>query len=242
MLFGVASDRFSKLFKRSCNVENIVHYLERSAKCLRVIGGGRYLLKIARKDNTHHASRLNKRAGFVRLKQVKLFNAYLPALSAKVDYLTADHAVHADSFCQHGNEHDSRLRRDNALSRGVCDSFKSQRIQSVASKQSGCLTVSFMTTRLAASEIVVVHTRQIVVYQRKSVYQLDGASGLHQPRSVSAAHTAKFQHEYRAQALAARRQRIVHRFADFLAQRRLFSSEFFQLLVYHLAVHVEFYH
>ena len=147
-------------------------------------------------------------------------------LGAHIEHLTADHAVHADSFCQHGNEHDSRLRRDNALSRGVCDSFKSQRIQSVASKQSGCLAVSFMTTRLAASVIVVVHTRQVVVYQRKSVYQLDGASGLHQPRSVSAAHTAKFQHEYRAQALAAARERIADRIVEpFGFGRQLTLSE-----------------
>ena len=81
----------------------------------------------------------------------------------EVDRLPAGHAARTTGV---GKQSKLTARVTGA---GLGDDFESEALQRVPGKQCDGLAESDMARRLAASEHVVVHARQVVVYERVSV-------------------------------------------------------------------------
>ncbi len=90
--------------------------------------------------------------------------------------------------------------------------------QRVAREHRDALAEDHVVRRLAATEIVVVHRRQVVVDERIGVDALDGAGQGHGRGIGAAAGLGRREDERRAHALAAGEDRVAHRLVD---RRRL---------------------
>ena len=82
-----------------------------------------------------------------------------------------------------------------------------------------------MVGRLAAAEIVVVHTGQIVVDQAVGVQHLDRTGDGHRRLDISAADTAELQHKHGADAFSSGEEAVAHRLGQPLKRHALSAPE-----------------
>ena len=95
----------------------------------------------------------------------------LPGIG-KVQILAADHARKAGGCGQMSDEHPTD--RGQIVERVVFSQYlESERVQRVADEDRRCLIVRDVHGGAAATKIVVVHGRQIVVHERIGVNHLD---------------------------------------------------------------------
>ena len=71
-----------------------------------------------------------------------------------------------------------------------------------------------MHRRLAATHVIIVHGRQVVVDQRIGVHAFNGGSDTGERPAVDAKLPSGLQHEERADALAATQGRVAHGLDD----------------------------
>ena len=112
------------------------------------------------------------------------------------------------------------------------DRFECEREERVARENGGGLAELLMAGRLAATEVVVIERGQIVVNQRISVDEFDGASWIHACGNVGRKNASGFETENRADAFASGEDAITHRFVDGGRRGRLWRQKFLQRGVY----------
>ena len=78
-----------------------------------------------------------------------------------------------------------------------------------------------MAGGLSAAEIIVVHSREIVVDKRKSMYHLDTGSRCSSVPEIAAASLAECVDEHRTDTFSACLERIVHRVDEVLLRNRV---------------------
>src|SRR5882724_9190833 len=89
--------------------------------------------------------------------------------------LATDHSIDGASgrcnFCEDGGA---------AFRRGRCcpNRFESERQEGVASEDGNCFAEFFVASGLAATEVIVVQRRQVIVNQGVGVDEFDGACGM----------------------------------------------------------------
>ena len=124
-----------------------------------------------------------------------------------VQCLSATHARHAGRACEFGqHRHLPRI----ALRRGG-KHFEGQRLQCIAGKDRGGFVEGHVHGRLASAQGVVVHRRQVVVYQRVAMDQFDRDGGRIQRGLVGTKGTATGVHKQWPHALAAIEHAMPHR-------------------------------
>ena len=94
------------------------------------------------------------------------------------------------------------------------DQAVGRRLEGVSRQYRQGLTVNLVVGGLAPAEIVVIHTRQIIVDQRIRVDQFQSAANRHGLVPVQTAQPGKFQRHYRTQPLAAGENAIPHGLID----------------------------
>ena len=90
------------------------------------------------------------------------------------------------------------------------EQFKGQGLQTVTDQQGRRLVVFDMTGRTATAQHIVVHARQIVMYQRVGVNQFDRAGGDFQTRRWRGRKLARCEAQQGANALAAAQTGVAH--------------------------------
>ena len=83
--------------------------------------------------------------------------------------------------------------------------------QGVARQDRGVLTERAVASRATATQIVIIHRRQVVMDQRVGVDQLQGGGGRQQLVRVVAESFACRQTQHRANAFPTGQQRVAHR-------------------------------
>ena len=152
-------------------------------------------------------------AGLGAMQRLQLVDGDLLAGGLDVDHLPADHADRARGARQLEHHVGDALFAPGAILRGDAERLGAQR---VAGEDGHRLAELLVRRRPPATEVVVVHRRQIVVDERIGVHELDGAGGVDRVLGLAAHRLARRQRQDRAQPLAAGHERVVHR----LAQRR----------------------
>ena len=154
------------------------------------------------------------------------------ALGRKVHELPAADAVHPRRPGEDLRASGAGLNRQRRAQYGS----EGLRLQRIPRQHGRALAKHLVVGGLAAAQVVVVHARQVVVYQRIGVQHLHRAGhgqGLFRLQAVQA---REFQHQHRAYALAAGRQAVVHGIqqpvelkaaprAEIFLQRRLDDSQ-----------------
>src|SRR5205085_1641084 len=92
--------------------------------------------------------------------------------------------------------------------------LKRDREQRVAGENGDAFAKNFVTRRAAAAEIVVIHAREIVVYERIGVDAFDRAGERQRGIDFAAARFRRGEAKNRAEPFAAREQTVTHRLVN----------------------------
>ncbi len=132
-----------------------------------------------------------------------------PALGGEIEHLPAGHAAETRAARKLAHQRDPHRRigmgflaRENVEGKGE---------QRVAGEDRGRIVIGTMQRRTAATQIVVVHRRQVVMDQRIAMHAFERGAG-HQPALTRHVEQGRALHDQkRTQPLAAAEARIAHR-------------------------------
>jgi hypothetical protein len=150
----------------------------------------------------------NQRTGLEALHARDLANVFERGLATNVNHLATDHAGETHRLRETQDEVGAHMRIGMCFVRseqreGVCQ-------KRVARQDCGGLVELAMHRRLAATHIVIVHCRQVVVDQRIGVYAFNGGCDAGERPAVDAELATGLQNEKRADALAATQRGVAH--------------------------------
>src|SRR5579863_3402093 len=150
------------------------------------------------------------------------------AFGFEIGNLAADHAVDCPCGGRNLGKH-----RDAALGVDWCatDNFKSKREQRVASENRGGFAEFLVAGWFAASQVVVIEGRQIVVDQRIGVNEFNRARRMKRRGNVRFEYARSLEQQNRSNALAARKHAVAHRLMDRSWLRRFGREQFFEIRV-----------
>ena len=171
---------------------------------------------------------LDQRPGLVSVHQLEGIAIELEAHRAEVDGLAADHPRRPGGARQHGEHAQAQggiLRVVAFLGHGL----EGQALQAVAGKDGAGLVL--VGGGLAATQVVVVHGRQIVVHQRIGMDQLDRAGGAVGAGLVTIQCFAGGVDQQRADALATVHHAVAHGLVEPLELRQRRDEEGFEAAV-----------
>ena len=191
-------------------VDEVVGDLEREADVARIAAIGRPRLG---RQLGHDARRLDRifdqRAGLQLLEPGDRRKVELLALRGEVHHLSAGHARRAGRSGQ--LEHEVGADPRVLVRRGMGEDLERQSVEAVAGEHRLGLAERLVNGRLAASQVGIVHARQIVVDQRIDMDRLDRAADAKRPLAVDREQSRRRNGEQRPKALAAADRGMAHR-------------------------------
>ena len=100
----------------------------------------------------------------------------------------------------------------NALRRQITlqQNSESLRLEGISGKSCRALSVHHVVCWLSSPKVVIIHTRQVIVYQRICVQHFNGTCRVNTAVLLSAARSAELHHQHRPYALAAGKQTVSH--------------------------------
>ena len=150
----------------------------------------------------------------------------------QIEHLPADHAVFTGGLRQNADDlhYDRRLR--------VCAGgrLKRRRQQRVPGQNSVRFAENLVICQPSAPVIVIVHARKIVVDQAVGVYHFNCSRERQRPAPVSAAQSAEFQRQHRADALASGQQAVAHGLKQLPLRAGLIRKAVFEIFLDRAAV------
>ncbi len=221
---GVLLRRLAHLGGVGRQVEQIVGKLEGKADRRAEFGqpfavGGRR----AGNDRASLAGEADERAGLHRLQPDDACFVRPLALGFEVEGLAADHAAGAGGAGK--RQHEGRAAFGRQHRRVVGDNVEGERQQRVAGKDRGRFVEGLVHRRLAATQVVVVHRRQVVMDQRIAVHAFERRRDAKRRLAAGGKKGGTFQDQKRAEPLAAVQHAMAHgrhqafRPRDFARQR-----------------------
>jgi hypothetical protein len=214
LLFGVLPSSLAELRRRSSGIEDIIHYLKGQSDLSPILSYGRQLHVIgARCQCPHYAGCRNEGTRLGRVEFYQLFSGNVLSLSLEVEYLTAHHATGpggSEQFrrygacrCQIQAQAFSPRRQDSGRERHHAETGLGRSRNIKLPVRGGAAT----------SQVVIVHTRKIVVYQGIGVHDFHRGGQLGRVAATPEC-TINSYHERRSQALTGRRERIADGLSD----------------------------
>ncbi len=141
------------------------------------------------------------------------------AFGGEIERLTACHATQARRACQSGDQADAQVGRQVRLLAG--DDVEGAGEQAVAGEDRGRFVEGPVDGRLAATQVVVVHGRQVVVDQRVAVYAFEGGGDAQRSGAGRAEQGGALQHQEGPQPLASVEHPVADRLHQLLRARHL---------------------
>ena len=129
-------------------------------------------------------------------------------LRREVDHLPPHHAARAG--CRGERQHELRAHAGVGVRLAARKDLEGERKERVAGEDCRPLVERLVHRRHAAAHVVVVHARQIVVDERVAMDALEGGGGIERCGRGDIEQRRALDHEERAEALAARQQRVAH--------------------------------
>ena len=204
----IFSGGFAEGRGRFFDVEKIVNDLEGPADEFAETAEARdvFVVRAAGEGSGDDGS-ANKRGGFRAMNVFELGGVDLLAFGFDVRDLAADHAVHgAGGVANFGDDANAAIGRDV----GVRERFEGESEQAITGENGHSDAEFFVAGGLAAAKIVVVEGGQVVVNQRISVNEFEGAAdgggGVELPRKKARGFVA----ENRADAFASGENAVAH--------------------------------
>ena len=213
----------SGLAQRRCiggHVEKVIGKLERKPD-RRAEFGERFLLlrRTAADDGACLAGKTDQRAGLHRLQGDNAGLVRLDLFGGKIERLTTGHATKTCSTRQSAHQTDADFGRQ--LGCLIGDDVESQGQQAVAGKNSGGFVKGAVDRRLTATQIIVVHRRQIVVDQRIAMDAFERCRNAQGRFVVRTEESGAFQDQERANTLAAIQDPVTDRSQEVWRSRYL---------------------
>ena len=159
------------------------------------------------RQHTHLHRDTNQRPGLMDVDVLQLHQIERGALGLQIHRLTADHAARPTGAGERRHHSHARL---GAQPRRLGQGLEGQRLERVAGQDRRRLVEGAMTGRTPATQVVVVHRRQIVVDQRIGVDHLDGAGRAVEQGGLESERLAGGIGEQRTDTLAAGQHRVAH--------------------------------
>src|SRR5216684_2256106 len=131
-----------------------------------------------------------------------------PAFCREIEHLASGHAAEPGRACKPEHERDA----DRGVRVGLrpCQDVECKREQAIAYQNGSCLVECLVQRRPAAAQVIIVHRRQVVVYKRIAMDAFERC-GRHQAQLLRHRKQRRaFDHEKRAEPLAAAEARIAH--------------------------------
>src|SRR5262245_28678315 len=211
----ILAGRLSQRLGVTLDIEQVVCNLERLPErdAITVDAGSRLILGLA-ENCAGPASEADQCTGFHRLQRRDLVFGKLllrleAALRGKVEHLAAGHAAETRSTGQFEDECNPHRRIIVHLR--PCYDVESECEKRVAYENCCCLIECPVDGRAAATQIIVIHRRQIIVDQRIAVHEFKRGSGYQRTTTRSVEYGSRFNEQKRSQALAAVQRRMAHR-------------------------------
>ncbi len=160
-------------------------------------------------DRPDLAGAAKKRTGLHRLQGSDGIVGQVLVFRYQVDHLATDHAADSGRFGETGGERGAH--RGVVVGGGIGQNREGQREQPVAGQDRGRFVESLVNRWLPATEIVVVHGRQIVVDKAVAVNAFERRRGPQDALTPGAEHASGLNHQERAQPFATAQGSVAHR-------------------------------
>ena len=191
-------------------VQQVIGQLEGEADSLAI---GSHQLPVASTaagdDGASFASKADQRAGLHCLKRDDCGLIRCRCLRSQIQRLPAGHA--ADAGGARKSQHQLGLLPVGEVRFRCGDNVEGERQKAVAGEDRIGLAIGDMHRRLAASQIIVVHGRKIVMHQRVAVHAFKRCTDTQGRLPVATEEGCAFHHKEWAQALAAVQEAVAHR-------------------------------
>ena len=165
--------------------------------------------------NAHPACSDKHGSGFAFVNLKKLIAAERLRFPFHIELLTAANPIdpsccrqQARAFCAYLGR---KIRRK--------DRTEGFRLQSVARKRCGALSIDDMIRGFPAAKIIVIHARKVVMNERIRMYHFDCAGNRQRSFYISATGITERQHQNRTQTLAACIQAVAHGLKQHMLRR-----------------------
>jgi hypothetical protein len=209
---SVFAGGFAELLAGLRDIQNVVNDLEREADVVAEFGKR---LKLRRSAIRAHAAQSRRaaeqRRGLAFVDVFELVGGNFFAFAFEVGDLSRDELQRTGCARDFENEVLMRVARPGTALRGDLERLRQERVP----RQHGdAFAKNFVVRELAATIIVIVHRRQIVVDEGISVDAFHGAGERHRIRLLSTASRRRRKAKRGTHPLAAGKKRVTHRFVD----------------------------
>jgi hypothetical protein len=155
LVFSIGADLFSEDGLIAFDVKNVVNNLESKAYFLAIgCQGLEDVLGGFSEDGANPDSTSNQGPGFALMDPRNFFGGNNFPLRLDIRYLAAEHACSTDGVGQFKNS---------AVGAGFGDKLESENVKGISRQDSNRLPEFLVAGRHAAPEVIVIHTRQIIV-------------------------------------------------------------------------------
>src|SRR6266478_6267779 len=218
-LRDVLASGFSERGRRLLDVQDVVGNLKCPADGLSKAAKARdVVFTCAGAQSARGDGSADERSCFRAMNVFKHLRLDAPALCFDVSDLAAHHSIHGPRGCSNFRQDGHTAFRSHGCS---ADGLERQRQKRIARKNGDGFAELLMARRFASAKIVIVESRQVVMNQRISVDEFDGASRIVRRRDVAVKNARRLNAKNGTDPLAACKDAVPHCRMNGRRRRRL---------------------